>query len=66
MHANDHPICRFHDRAEDYAKYRPGYPVDAVDALLKGLPGPATAADIGAGTGILSRLLAQRGVHVWA
>ena len=66
MPANDHPIRRFNDRAEDYAKYRPSYPVDAVDALLQGLPSPCTAADIGAGTGILSRLLAERGVHVWA
>jgi len=66
VQANDHPTCRFHDRAEDYARYRPGYPADAVDALLRGLPSACTVADVAAGTGILSRLLAARGAYVLA
>ena len=66
MTSNDHPTRRFHDRAEDYARYRPGYPVEAVDALLQRLPTGCTVADVGAGTGILSRLLANRGAHVLA
>lgn len=66
MRPDEHPTCRFHDRAEDYARYRPGYPDAAVDALLDGLPRPCTVADVGAGTGILSRLLAARGAHVLA
>ena len=66
MQANDHPTRRFHDRAEDYARYRPGYPADAVDALLQRLRTGCTVADVGAGTGILSRLLAERGAHVLA
>jgi SAM-dependent methyltransferase len=66
MQVNDHPTRRFHDRAEDYARYRPGYPDDAVDALLRGLPTACTVADVGAGTGILSRLLAERGAQVLA
>ncbi|HLQ38662.1 MAG TPA: class I SAM-dependent methyltransferase [Planctomycetota bacterium] len=62
------PTRRFSDRAEDYAKYRPGYPPAAFDALLAGLGDPArlVAADIGAGTGISTRLLADRGLRVFA
>lgn len=63
---DDDPTRRFHDRAVDYAKYRPGYPAGAVDALLDGLPSNCLVADVGAGTGILSRLLADRGAHVLA
>ncbi|PSB29412.1 class I SAM-dependent methyltransferase [Stenomitos frigidus] len=67
LHAMN-PLCRFSDRAEDYAKYRPSYPTEAITAVLSGLGEPAhlTAADIGAGTGISARLLADRGLHVWA
>ncbi|MBF2073975.1 MAG: class I SAM-dependent methyltransferase [Synechococcales cyanobacterium C42_A2020_086] len=62
------PLGRFSDRADDYAKYRPSYPPAAVDCVLEGLAPPETliAADIGAGTGISSRLLAERGVTVRA
>lgn len=62
------PQERFSDRAEDYALYRPSYPSEAIDCILEGL-GVANgliAADIGAGTGIASRLLAERGVKVIA
>jgi ubiquinone/menaquinone biosynthesis C-methylase UbiE len=62
------PLERFSGRAGDYAKYRPSYPVEAIAVLLAelGQPTQLTAADIGAGTGISSRLLAERGVQVWA
>jgi ubiquinone/menaquinone biosynthesis C-methylase UbiE len=62
------PQGRFSDRAEDYAKYRPSYPKEAIDCILEGLgePSQLLAADIGAGTGISSRLLADRGVKVIA
>ena len=62
------PQDRFSDRAENYAKYRPSYPAAAIDRVLAGLDhsSPLTAADIGAGTGISSRLLAERGVRVIA
>ena len=62
------PTGRFTSRALDYARHRPDYPEAAIDAVLGGL-GAAdalTAADVGAGTGILSRLLAARGVRVKA
>ncbi len=62
------PQGRFSNRAEDYAKYRPSYPSEAIDYILAGLdvPSKLIAADIGAGTGISSRLLADRGVKVIA
>jgi SAM-dependent methyltransferase len=62
------PTTRFADRASDYALFRPSYPAAAIDAVLAGMPTepPLVAADIGAGTGISSRLLAERGVRVFA
>lgn len=62
------PTTRFSDRVADYVAHRPSYPGEAIDAVLAGLAAPSTlvAADIGAGTGISSRLLAQRGVRVLA
>jgi SAM-dependent methyltransferase len=62
------PTARFSDRAADYARHRPSYPAHAIDAVLEGLGDPArlVAADVGAGTGISARLLADRGVRVVA
>ncbi len=62
------PTRRFSDRADDYARFRPSYPAAAIDAILLGLRPPAelVAADVGAGTGIATQLLAERGVRVVA
>lgn len=62
------PTSRFGDRASDYALFRPSYPSAAIDAVIEGLPEVRglLAADIGAGTGIASRLLAERGLRVVA
>jgi SAM-dependent methyltransferase len=62
------PTGRFSNRADDYVRFRPSYPAEAIDALVAGLPGPEglLAVDVGAGTGISSRLLAERGVRVTA
>lgn len=61
------PTTRFADRASDYAQFRPSYPREAIDAALHGLVAERlVAADIGAGTGISSRRLADRGVRVLA
>jgi SAM-dependent methyltransferase len=50
--------------AEDYDRFRPGPPLDAVEWLV---PQPCrTAVDIGAGTGALTRVLAPRVGHVVA
>ena len=59
-------VGRFGDRAADYVKYRPGYPSAAIDSILDGLGSPArlTVADIGAGTGISARLIADRGIAI--
>jgi SAM-dependent methyltransferase len=61
-------LSRFSNRAQDYSRSRPSYAPETIDAVLAGLaaPGSLVAADIGAGTGISSRLLAQRGVRVFA
>jgi SAM-dependent methyltransferase len=62
------PRARFTDRAADYVRSRPDYPDAAWDEVLKGL-GPPTAlriADVGAGTGISSRQLGDRGASVIA
>jgi ubiquinone/menaquinone biosynthesis C-methylase UbiE len=61
-------VARFSDRAADYVKYRPTYPAEAIDDLLAGLGPPAglIVADVGAGTGISSRLVADRGSRVVA
>jgi len=62
------PTGRFADRAADYVVGRPSYPDAAIDALLAGLGDPrdVVVADVGAGTGISSRLLAARGAQVLA
>jgi SAM-dependent methyltransferase len=60
--------ARFLGRAGDYAKYRPSYPPAAIDAIFEGFEDPLalTISDIGAGTGISTRLLAERGARVIA
>lgn len=59
---------RFSARVEAYVKYRPGYPTAMLDFLVRELGmGPhAVVADIGAGTGILTALLAPRVGQLWA
>lgn len=57
------PTTRFSNRVEDYAKYRPDYP-DALFELLKrecGLFRHTYIADVGSGTGILSRHFLETG-----
>jgi ubiquinone/menaquinone biosynthesis C-methylase UbiE len=59
---------RFSDRVENYVKYRPSYPKDAIDFLYKdlGFNKYSVIADIGSGTGIFSKLLLERGNKVIA
>ena len=59
---------RFSDRVANYVRYRPSYPPDMVDSLVAevGLDSDSLVADIGAGTGIFSQLLLERGLGVVA
>jgi ubiquinone/menaquinone biosynthesis C-methylase UbiE len=59
---------RFSDRADAYSLHRPGYPPETFDVLFEGLGDSAqlAVADIGAGTGISTALLAQRVARVEA
>jgi len=62
------PTERFSSRADNYARFRPGYPPAAI-ALLEahcGLRPGAAVADVGSGTGILTALLLARGAQVFA
>jgi ubiquinone/menaquinone biosynthesis C-methylase UbiE len=47
-----------------YERYRPSYPREAIEAIVNELPHGATVADVGCGTGIASRLLAEAGCGV--
>jgi ubiquinone/menaquinone biosynthesis C-methylase UbiE len=60
--------ARFTERASAYAVGRPSYPDAAIDVLLEGLGARAAlaVADLGAGTGISSRAIAERGPRVFA
>ncbi len=62
------PTSRFTDRAPNYAKYRPTYPVEIVDYLeerkvIGMIPGTRIA-DIGSGTGLFARLFLGKGYEV--
>ncbi len=58
------PEDRFSVTVDDYAARRPSYPLPFVDALVGALAVPpgARAVDLGAGTGISTRLFAARGL----
>ena len=55
----------FGPAAERYHRLRPGYPVEAVDFVLAGLP-PGRVLDVGAGTGKLTEVLLGRAEQVVA
>ena len=61
------PTERFSTRVENYVKYRPGYPPAVLDLLKAecGLTPASVIADIGSGTGILTRLFLGNGNHVF-
>lgn len=58
---------RFSDRVDDYVKYRPGYPMQAIEILKDKsvLNKSSIIADIGSGTGISSKLFINNGNKVY-
>ncbi len=60
------PTSRFSGVADIYAKYRPSYPSAVIDTVMLrcGLGREGLLIDVGCGTGISSRLFAERGVRV--
>ncbi len=58
---------RFSDRVENYVRYRPGYPPEALRALITecGLRPHHAVADIASGTGIWTRNLLEKGNLVY-
>jgi SAM-dependent methyltransferase len=59
---------RFSSRVADYVRYRPGYPPALMEWIHGELQVPSTAqvADVGAGTGISTRLFLEAGHEVFA
>lgn len=59
---------KFTGKADIYAKYRPSYPSEYIDYLISynNLTPDAVVADIGSGTGKLTRLLLERNLKVLA
>ncbi len=62
------PTRRFTSRVADYVRWRPSYPAEVVQCLADetGLPAGSLVADVGAGTGIFSKLLLDAGYRVQA
>lgn len=56
----------FTEKSEAYNKFRPGYGKEAINKIIEPFPDKSLikAVDIGAGTGIASRLLADHGLEV--
>ena len=57
---------RFSTRAQNYVRYRPGYPLEVIDLLKAecGLTADSMVADVACGTGIFTRLLLENGNRV--
>jgi SAM-dependent methyltransferase len=60
-------VTRFSNRAENYARHRPGYPAGVIEILKSdcGLTPDSVIADIGSGTGILAELFLKNGNSVF-
>lgn len=59
---------RFSDRVENYVRYRPGYPAEALRCLVDEcrLAPRHVVADVASGTGIWTRMLLENGNQVFA
>jgi SAM-dependent methyltransferase len=68
-HLAARPLARersrlFDEQAEAYDRFRPTYPDAVIDELLGPVPAGLDVLDVGCGTGIASRQIAQRGAKV--
>ena len=63
----NNPTTRFSTRVDNYVKYRPGYPPGVLRILTDecGFTAETPVADVGSGTGILSRVLLENGNPVF-
>jgi SAM-dependent methyltransferase len=59
-------IEAFTGRAQAYTAARPGYPAEAIEYIRSYAPKSAVFADIGAGTGKLTELIAAHGYEIFA
>ena len=68
LHPPLHATARFSDRVDDYMRYRPDYPPALLDWLQRELAVDAgwQVADVGAGTGISSKMFLDAGYPVIA
>lgn len=66
--ADLHSTARFSDRVDDYVRYRPDYPSALLDWLQReqGVDNGWRVADVGAGTGISSKMFLDAGYRVTA
>jgi ubiquinone/menaquinone biosynthesis C-methylase UbiE len=62
------PTARFSTRVDNYIRYRPGYPKELFQLLKSecGLTPDSVVADIGSGTGLLTRDFLENGNQVFA
>ena len=62
------PTERFSNRVENYRRFRPNYPPAVIELIREttNLPIKVEVADLGSGTGILTRLLLDQGWTVYA
>lgn len=61
------PTERFSDRVENYVRFRPGYPPGVVELMRREMnltPG-SVVADVGSGTGLLTKLFLENGNTVY-
>jgi SAM-dependent methyltransferase len=67
MSPSSDPTQRFTGRVENYARYRPSYPRAVLDLLKTecALTSASVVADVGSGTGILSKLFLENGNRVF-
>ncbi|MBU1050009.1 methyltransferase domain-containing protein [Candidatus Bipolaricaulota bacterium] len=62
------PTERFSDRVNNYVRYRPSYPEELITTLMRhcSLDSASLIADVGSGTGILTKQLLDRNLRVLA